>query len=89
MMYVNPTINPSQQGLFHAYYISEVNANFQNPQFVGVAWGNNGLQLLSWWDSVNLVQVNQLNRETYYEIKHGIWNECGDWEETRRYVYID
>lgn len=80
-------INPSQQGLFHAYYISEVNANFQNPQFVGVAWGNNGLQLLQYLAGNNF--INTFERETYYEIKHGIWNECGDWTETRRYIYVD
>lgn len=88
-MYVNPAINPSAQGLFHAYYISEVDANFQNPQFVGVVWGNNGGQVLSYIDVNTQVQTNLFNRETYYEIKHGIWNKCRDWTETRRYIYVD
>lgn len=89
-MYASPEINPSAQGLFHAYYISQVDANYNFIQPIGVAWGTNAGQWIAIYDPIQQSNViYQFARGAYYEVKHGIWNECGDWTETKRYVFID
>jgi hypothetical protein len=88
---VNPA-NTNWNGLQHGYWISEVDQSFNNPVLVNPPiWGTSGFQWLT-----NTIIGDPLNgqpfrfqRNRYYEIKHGIWNKCKDWKETRHYIYIN
>jgi len=81
IVYVSP-INTQWNNVGHGYYISEVDANGNFIQPVGISWGINGGQWLS------IPSLALFERGRYYEIKHGIWNSC-EWIEKRRYVFID
>lgn|GEM_PF-4985998 len=83
-LYVIPA-NTQWSNVGHAYYVSEVDANYNFIAAIGVSWGNanGGGQ----WIFINQV-LFQFERGKYYEIKHGIWNKC-EWIEHRRYLYID
>jgi hypothetical protein len=82
IIYVHP-VNTQWNNIGQGYYISEVDANGNFIQAVGISWGANAGQWLMTGSNWVLFE-----RGRYYEIKHGIWNSC-EWIEKRRYVYID
>ncbi len=63
-----------------------------NPVFVYHLWdlydSNDNVIGTTYCCSTDAVSYSDLSTDTWYYIKHGIWNECMGWTETRIYFRI-
>ncbi|MGY3793813.1 T9SS type A sorting domain-containing protein [Aquimarina sp. 433] len=69
---VNLQADPNPVSVYHGWQVYDVNHNV----------------ISGFCCNSDIASFSGLSTNTWYYIKHGIWNDCKEWQETRRYFRV-